>query len=149
MLKFLLIVALIFSGVAVFYVYNLTLKLNSQNTRLRVLAKRNNELQSKLKLFERNDSNIEVTYSPIVSYHGKTINKTELKIGPIQTLPKLRDIDKETNVEILDCWEAFNIPWYEVKVIMPGVRKNIKGFIKEKDIKTIEVVENNIYPYKK
>lgn len=147
-MRFILLLALISFGGLIIYSYNLTLKLNKESTRLRVLAKINNELKGKLKAFEKESGSVEVSYIPISSYHGKTINKTELYIAPIINMPKLRDLEKDTNLEILDCCEVYNIIWYEVKVIIPGENNNTKGFIKEKDIKTLQVVENNIYSYK-
>lgn len=129
---------------AILYSYNLMLKNNSQNKKLRVLTKRNNDLQNKLKQYEKTTENIVVTYYPVDFYYGEMLNNSNLYISPIITSTPIRKLYKGNNIEIFDCCEAYNLIWYEVKVIIPDENKNIKGFVKKTDVKGLQVVENNL-----
>ncbi|MGG7164643.1 hypothetical protein [Clostridium ihumii] len=127
------------------YSYNLMLKANKENTKCRVLSKRNSELQQKLKLFEQmSENNITVSYLPLEVEYGEVISSTSMHVGPVTTLPTLRNVLKGTRVEVVDCCEAYGIIWYEVKLILAGEYKNLKGFVMKNQIKPLNTISKNI-----
>ncbi|MEG0132895.1 MAG: hypothetical protein RR891_07095 [Clostridium sp.] len=144
MLKTFFIYVLSFAaaGVGVLY-YLLIDKCNKQNLQLRILTKQNHNITAQLNSINKPTDNLKIYSKPVPFSTGQTLNRCSLYISPLSNSPILRSIPSSTRVEILDLVEAFELSWYEVKVIM-SEDVNIKGFIRQELVKELQVVQTTV-----
>ena len=129
-------------GLGVFNYLNIQ-KLNTQQLKLRVLAKQNKDLTAQVNTLNRPVDNLKIFYHPLNYLHGEITNRTSLYLSPIYNSPVLRIVHSGVKLEILDLCESFDTLWYEVKIICDET-VNIKGFIKKEFIKELETVETGL-----
>ncbi|MEG1256831.1 hypothetical protein [Clostridium sp.] len=139
---FIYVLTFVSAGVGVLY-YLLTDKYNKQNLQVRVLTKQNHGLTSQLNSINKPTDNLKIYYRPIKFNTGETLKRSSLYIAPLSNSAILRSLPANTKVEIIDLVEAFEILWYEVKVII-SEDVNIKGFIRQELIKELQVVETHV-----
>lgn len=129
-------------GLGVFNYLNIQ-KLNTQQLKLRVLAKQNKDLTAQVNTLNRPVDNLKIFYHPLNYLHGEITNRTSLYLSPIYNSPVLRIVHSGVKLEILDLCESYDTLWYEVKVICDET-VNIKGFIKTEFVKELETVETGL-----
>lgn len=139
-----LIYLLIFTciGLGVFNYLNIQ-KLNTQQLKLRVLAKQNKDLTAQINTLNRPIDNLKILYHPINYLHGEIANRTSLYLSPLYNSPVLRIIHSGVRLEILDLCESYDTLWYEVRIICDET-VNIKGFVRKEFVKELETVETGI-----
>jgi len=129
-------------GLGVFNYLNIQ-KLNTQQLKLRVLAKQNKDLTAQVNTLNRPVDNLKIFYHPLNYLHGEITNRTSLYLSPIYNSPVLRIVHSGVKLEILDLCESFDTLWYEVKIICDET-VNLKGFIKKEFVKELETVETGL-----
>jgi len=129
-------------GLGVFNYLNIQ-KLNTQQLKLRVLAKQNKDLTAQVNTLNRPVDNLKIFYHPLNYLHGEITNRTSLYLSPIYNSPVLRIVHSGVKLEILDLCESFDTFWYEVKIICDET-VNLKGFIKKEFVKELETVETGL-----
>lgn len=129
-------------GLGVFNYLNIQ-KLNTQQLKLRVLAKQNKDLTAQVNTLNRPVDNLTIFYHPLNYLHGEITNRTSLYLSPLYNSPVLRIIHSGVKLEILDLCESCDTLWYEVKIICDET-VNLKGFIKKEFVKELETVETGL-----
>ncbi len=118
-------------------------KYNTQNLQIRVLTRQNHGLTTQLNSINKPTDNIKVYYKSNPYNAGYISKSCSLYIAPLSNSPILRSLSYNTKVEILDLVEAYEMSWYEVKLISSET-VNIKGFVRQEFINGVDVVETQI-----
>lgn len=144
MLKTLFLYILIFAsgglGIAYFLLRD---KYNTQNLQVRVLTRQNHGLTTQLNSINKPTDNIKVYYKSTPYSAGYILKSCSLYIAPLSNSPILRSLSYNTKLEILDLVEAYEMSWYEVKLILSET-VNIKGFVRQEFINGVDIIETQI-----
>ena len=121
--------------IAVFFFFNtqLSQKINIQKKQILILIKENNALKEKQKLNFNKDKNIVIKYIESKYKFGLISNSCDLLLSPTISSQKLRALNKNTEVIIVDCAEVNNFIWYEINVKSKDTINN-KGWIQSQNI---------------
>lgn len=117
-------------------------KLSTQKTQLKVISRQNREFKTKILNSCNTDGPIVIKYKPSLFSTGTTKDSCSLYLSPMENSPLLSTVAKDTNVEIQDSAEIFNISWYEVS-IKSQTNINNKGWVKKDILLTIDDTVNN------
>jgi hypothetical protein len=112
-------------------------KLSTLNTQLKITSRQNREFKSKIASSHTNEGPIIIKYKQPLLKSGTTKENCRLHLSPLENSPTLSNVLKNTNVEIQDLAEIFNISWYEVS-IKSQTNINNKGWIKRDNIVTLD-----------
>lgn len=136
---FMYILLLVSGGLGIAY-YLLLDKYQKQTLQIRVLSRQNNGLTAQINSINKPTDNIQIYYKAKPYNAGYTSRPCSLYIAPLSNSAILRSLPSNTKLEIADYVEAYEISWYEVKLII-NETVNIKGFIREDFIIGVNVVE--------
>lgn len=129
MLIFLFSILLICFGV---YYYIMDRKFSTQNTQLKIISRQNREFKSKLASSRSTLGPIIIRYKQPLFKTGTTKESCSLYLSPMENSPVISNVVKNTDLEIQDSAELFEMAWYEV-CLKSQTNINNKGWIK-KDI---------------
>lgn len=124
-------------GIAYYLLLDRYTKLNLQS---RVLSRQNSGLTAQINSINKPTDNIQIYYKTKYFNAGYTSRPCSLYIAPLSNSAVLRSISSNTKLEITDFVEAYELSWYEVKLII-NETVNIKGYIREDFITGVDVVE--------
>lgn len=131
MLFLLFIILLITSLFSIYHFYNLCYL---QKQQLMLLSTQNDSIKRSLK-------NIEVKYRPIKYCYGSTALPCKMHLSPLTISPVLCNLDKNLDIQILDCAQVMDIIWYEIR-FSSDTNINSKGWILATDI---GIFKNTLY----
>ena len=115
---------------------------NKQNLQIRVLTRQNNSLTAQINSINKPKDNIKIYCKTKPFNAGYTSRPCSLYIAPLSNSSILRSLSSNTKLEIIDYVEAYELSWYEVKLIL-NETVNIKGFIREDFVTGIDMVETH------
>lgn len=139
---FLYIPLFVSSGLCIAY-YLLLDRYNKQNLQVRVLTRQNHGLTTQINSINKPTDNIKVYYKTTPYSAGYILRPCSLYIAPLSNSAILRSLPTNTKVQILDLVEAYEVSWYEVKLIL-NETVNIKGFVREEFVNGVDVVQAEI-----
>lgn len=139
---FIYILLLISGGLAIAY-YLLLEKYNKLNLQTRVLSRQNSGLTAQINSINKPSDNIQIYYKTKAYNAGYTSRPCSLYISPLSNSSILRSVPGNTKLELTDYVEAYELSWYEVKLII-NETVNIKGFIREDFITGVDIVETKV-----
>lgn len=126
-------------GLGISY-YLLLDRYNKLNLQSRVLSRQNNGLTAQINSISKPTDNIQIYYKTKQYNAGYTSRPCSLYIAPLSNSAVLRSVSRNTKLEITDFVEAYELSWYEVKLII-NETVNIKGYIREDLVTGVDVVE--------
>lgn len=134
MLLFLLFITII--GISFFLTSHLSNTNSMQKKQLLILLKENNNLKAKIDS-KLNDEDIIIKFVKSKYKYGIIASPCTLYSAPTMNAPILCELEKNTQVNILDCGEVNNYVWYEVRFNTTDSINN-KGWIKSQYIMLFE-----------
>lgn len=102
-----------------------------------LLSRQNNSLKEKLDSETLKIEDINLLYRPYKYTSGVLGNSCNLYIAPIRKYAVLATLNKNLEIQILDCAEVFHEIWYEVRF---NTKNNVnnKGWILGNDISILK-----------
>lgn len=139
---FIYILLLVSGGLGIAY-YLLLDRYNKLSLQTRVLSRQNSGLTSQINSINKPTDNIKIYYKTKPFNAGYTTRPCSLYIAPLSNSAILRSLSSNMKLEITDYVEAYELSWYEVKLII-NETVNIKGFIREDFVTGVDVVETQV-----
>jgi hypothetical protein len=124
------------------YYYIMAQKLSTLSTQLKITSRQNREFKSKIASTHNAEGPIIIKYKQPLLKSGTTKENCRLHLSPLENSPVLSNVLKNTNLEIHDLAEIFNISWYEVS-LKSQTNINNKGWIKRDSILAIDDTVNS------
>jgi hypothetical protein len=124
------------------YYYIMDQKLSTLKTQLKITSMQNREFKSKITSARNTEGPIIIKYKQPLFKTGTTKENCSLYLSPMENSPILSNVVKNTELEIQDSAEVFNISWYEVS-LKSQTNINNKGWIKKDNIVTVDDTVNN------
>lgn len=139
---FIYILLLVSGGLGIAY-YLLLDRYNKLSLQTRVLSRQNSGLTSQINSINKPTDNIQIYYKNKPYNAGYTTKPCSLYIAPLSNSAILRSLSSNIKLEITDYVEAYELSWYEVKLII-NETVNIKGFIREDFVTGVDIVETQV-----
>ena len=117
-------------------------KLSTQNTQLKIISKQNREFKSKITSAHNAEGPIIIKYKQPLFKIGTTKESCSLYLSPMENSPILSMVPKNTNLEIQDSADIFNIAWYQIS-LKSQTNINNKGWVKKDNITTLADTVNS------
>jgi hypothetical protein len=124
------------------YYYFMDQKVSTLKTQLKITSMQNREFKSKITSGRSTGGPLIIKYKQPLFKRGTTKESCSLYLSPMENSPILSNVVKNTDLEIQDSAEIFNIPWYEVS-LKSQTNINNKGWVKKDIIITIDDTVNN------